>query len=409
MYKGNDIISKPIVTFDSGEKIGSIKDIFFDAEEKQLLGFLVDEGGLFRQARVLPFNKIKVIGKDVVTVEHKDSIVMADQHKQDINFVATDQVVKGTRVVTEGGEDLGLISDIYFDDTTGKIVGYEVSGGMFADAYEGKSFLPAPETIRIGKDVAFVPDSVARMMEEQVGGIKGAMQKTSESIKTTTKNTGKKIKDSAERTASATTVDEAIGRRLISDVRATDSGIILAAAGQIVTPEIITQIKEHHKESELLQAVNMTQKEAAKSKTQKMRSSTQEKLQESTTQIKSGLTDAWKNIKTKTALLRDKTTTKMEDNKINEALGRPVSRVILDKEDHVILNTGDLITNHAIDEARQAGVLSMMLSSAYMESPEFSPAEMKATSQGGMGKDHVEIEETRKIIADKNEDPYQAI
>ena len=75
-----------------------------------------------------------------------------------------------------GGRDLGTMTDLYFDDTTGAIEGYEVSGGLFADAYSSRSFVPAPDTLKIGEDIAFVPSETADLMQEQIGGLKGAMQ-----------------------------------------------------------------------------------------------------------------------------------------------------------------------------------------------------------------------------------------
>ena len=47
--------------------------------------------------------------------------------------------------------------DLYFDETSGAIESYEVSGGIFADAYSGRSFVPAVQTLKIGEDYAFVP------------------------------------------------------------------------------------------------------------------------------------------------------------------------------------------------------------------------------------------------------------
>lgn len=53
----------------------------------------------------------------------------------------------------------------------------------------------------------------------------------------------------------------------------------------------------------------------------------------------------------------------MEDSKIKAAVGLPVNRFILDKSDQVILENGQLITNEAIEKARGAGMLDVLLSS----------------------------------------------
>jgi len=54
-----------------------------------------------------------------------------------------------------------------------------------------------------------------------------------------------------------------------------------------------------------------------------------------------------------------------EQGQIKQALGRPVTRVILDSQDNVILNTGEVITNQAVRRARVANVLDILLDSVY--------------------------------------------
>jgi len=54
-----------------------------------------------------------------------------------------------------------------------------------------------------------------------------------------------------------------------------------------------------------------------------------------------------------------------EQDRIKRALGRPVTRVILDSQDNVILNVGEIVTHQAVKRARQAGVLDILLDSVY--------------------------------------------
>jgi hypothetical protein len=71
-----------------------------------------------------------------------------------------------------------------------------------------------------------------------------------------------------------------------------------------------------------------------------------------------------------------------EQTKINHALGRPTTRVILDQNDDVILNTGDIITHAAVNRSREAGVLPVLLDSVYDETPEITPEMMRAEDKG---------------------------
>jgi hypothetical protein len=56
--------------------------------------------------------------------------------------------------------------------------------------------------------------------------------------------------------------------------------------------------------------------------------------------------------------------------------------VILDQSDNVILNTGDLITHAAVDHARTAGVLEILLDSVYTADPEITPEMLRAREPG---------------------------
>ncbi|MBN3940411.1 MAG: PRC-barrel domain-containing protein [Nostoc sp.] len=66
MLKGSDVIDKVVVTYDRGKKIVRIIDLIFDRERNQLLGFLVAEKGLFRDAKVIPLQEVQAIGSDAI-------------------------------------------------------------------------------------------------------------------------------------------------------------------------------------------------------------------------------------------------------------------------------------------------------------------------------------------------------
>jgi hypothetical protein len=74
--------------------------------------------------------------------------------------------------------------------------------------------------------------------------------------------------------------------------------------------------------------------------------------------------------------------TKVRLAAINDAVGRPVTKVILDRSDEVVLNLGDLITHEAIQRAYDAGILDTLLDSVYKADVEFDREELKATTEG---------------------------
>jgi len=474
MRNGKGMIGKPVVAFDSGEKFNTIVDLIFDQQNNLLLGFLVDEGGWFSNALVLPLSNIQAIGNDAVIVPSRDVISSASEFPEIQNILEKDNVLKGTKIMTVDGRDLGTMTDLYFDDKTGVIEGYEVSGGIFADAYSGRSFVPAPDTIKIGEDIAFVPSETADLMEEQTGGIRAALytagekaqefaqtagekaqefaqtagekaqefaqtagekaQEAAQMANTKLTNTvvkpeeqeefvlgkvaekavktsdgivliqegqvvhqshiiaarnsnimdelyratggsvkdklGEKMSGAVASMSANVSVDQALGRR-VNKMIFTPEGSVVAVEGQIVTPQVIARAKSHHQEQALLESVGLTTGKALRTTGSDVGN-----------QVKEGAMGLWDQVKETASNLQEHGTHVVEEKRIKGALGRPVTRVILDRNDEVILNVGELITHQAIAIARQADVLEILLDSVYTTTPNLSLEELRAPEAG---------------------------
>ncbi len=489
MLNGKGMMGKPVVAYDCGEQFKNIVDLIFDQENNLLLGFLVDEGGWFSNALILPMASVQAIGVDAVIVASKSAIVSASEFPQIQRILERDNILKGTKIMTLDGRDLGTMEDLYFDEMSGIIEGYEVSGGIFADAYSGRSFVPAPNTLKIGEDIAFVPSETADLMEEQIGGIRAALQTAGEKVQEMAQTSGEKAQEAAQITGakfqeaaqitgakfqeaaqltgakfqevsqSASTnftnavvtpeaqaefvlgkiaqrtidisnggyliqkgqvvqqthllvaqdqglldelyhatggsatntlgerlsdtvanfganigVEQARGRRVRSMVF-TPEGSVVAVAGQIVTPQVIARAKTHHQEQALLAAVGLTTGDSLKTSLKATSSDVGQ-------QVKVGAENLWEQVKETASNLQEQGTQAIEDRRIKGALGRPVNRVILDRNDQVILNVGELITHQAIDTARLSDVLDVLLDSVYTATPNLSLDELRAPEPG---------------------------
>jgi len=210
MRKGSDIINKVVVTYDAGKKIERIQDLIFDQQRNQLLGFLVKEKGLFRDAKVIPLQEVQAIGLDAIVVNSKESVIEAHR----------------------------------------------------------------------------VP---------------------------------------------------AIKLDLATAVRSSASDTWLETKVQL------------HDEANIAQE---------------------------------NLKTFWQALKKQSENLQGRSTRAMKKQRIEQALGRPVTRVILDPEDNVILNVGELITHRAVRQAEESGVLNILLSSVYIKEPEISDKELRASEHG---------------------------
>ncbi|XGV95698.1 MAG: PRC-barrel domain-containing protein [Leptolyngbya sp. BL-A-14] len=547
MRKGSDVIGKVVVTYDTGERIERVRDLLFDQEGNQILGFLVQDKGMFRDARVIPLEEVLAIGADAIVVGSHESVVKAHKHPEIKAILRHNNVLKGTKILTTDGLDLGTLVDLFFDNRSGAVTGYESSGGLFSDVYSGRSFVPAPKTLKIGRDVAFVPPETAELMREQVGGLRGGVQavggklqesadtagrKLQESADTASRRlqetadaTNRKLQESAEvanlrlqeagqaasaalqaagevtadrlqeagskfqdfdRSATATftnrlvdpneqrlfvvgrrveqdlftqdntilalqgqevtptlveradqlgmldalyvatggsvteplsrnlqqtaamasdriqdvtqgaaeairqsatalaahtTVDQAKGRRVSQMVQTAD-GFIIAAPGQIVTDAVIVDAQQYGQEAALLNAVGLAPAEAVRSRADEAWSEGRSQLRDRTTLAQENLSNFWQTLQEKAQELQGRSAHAIKQQRIEQALGRPVTRVILDPQDNVILNVGELITHRAIRLADEGGVLNVLLSSVYTKEPTIDDREIRASEHG---------------------------
>ena len=541
MQKGKEVIGRKIVTLDSGERVDSVRDLIFDEQGNHVLALLIDEGGWFHAARVIPFTSVKSIGEDAVMIASADDVVSARDDATIAAAMESKSGLAGLNLLTSDGKELGRIADVFFDETSGQVVGYEATGGLFSDLSSGRTFVPAPESVIIGAEAAIVPSSVALAMEEQeAGGIQGAFSSVAESVKGAAGNVAESVKETAGNIAQATkerqkdfvvgktasrdvvssgragaavvivarqgeTITAAqaeqaetlgllgsltaaagggaaqdaygsaresvqgglenmatatkerqkefvIGKTAGSDVSAADGSPIvmkcqtitaihagtaedkgalgslvaaaaggsvqgsmqnaretivvrsqpapvsligrrvqrdvygpnrsfLAAQGQIVTETLLERARTLGKEQELESAVGVigTTGGAAVGSTVATAS---DKLAAGAQNVKEGASGLLDRAKGWISETRDKASDDMEERRIEGAIGRPVNRVVLDPQDNIILNIGEIITHKAVEQARSSDVLGILLSSVSTETPSIAPMTVRPDEHG---------------------------
>jgi uncharacterized protein YrrD len=523
MRKAKSLLGLNIITREGGQRLGTVRDLIFTEGTQKLVALLLTDRELFGMidATCVPWTQVREIGSHAIMVESDDSAqkVHADPviaEGYDARFT-----LDGKQVTTDTGEKLGTISDVYLDDT-GHILGYEVSGGMFADAFSGKRYMEAPLRITMGQDVIIVPQDVVIQLERDreaaasgvqtdvapattstsdspslADSISGAfasakekvtaaydnmanasvekqreyvigktaaydviipaeqatmatpqaitthavesgavaptdtetlleLQKPTHAMVTDVSSSGEVVDGEvlvrkgelitaahADRGIAAgvlgslvtaatggaltganqdtTTVqgvhsqetagesqsrsdNAAIGKPSAREVVAPD-GSILIAPGMPVTREILARAEHYGKKPEVLAAAGM--------------GAVSQNAKAAYGEVKESAQTFWGQLKEKTSELTGMAQTRKaehdqasEEKKIKSALGRPVTRVILAKDDSIILNTGDIVTNRAVEEARAADVLEILLDSVYDATPEIAPEMLRARESG---------------------------
>ncbi|WP_309573355.1 PRC-barrel domain-containing protein [Deinococcus sp.] len=349
MIKGKDILGRPIVAVSNGEKVDTVHDVVFDHNANQVLGLLVDEGGWFSSAKAVPFAAIKSFGEDAVMIGSADDVTTSREDGQLKEALDAKHSLIGMKLLTSDGQDLGRIADVYFDEQTGHVMGYEATGGLFSDMSSGRTFVPAPEEVQIGEDAAIVPVTVAAAMQEQEpGGIKGALQNASASVKDAYGNVAEGVQgayssasDSVKETygniADATRERQkeyVVGRAAGSDLLL-DDGTVLVTKGETIT------------------ALHAERADAAGKLTALATNATGGTIAGAYGSAVQGVQERYEDVRDATA-----------ERQKAYVVGKTASRDITTEAGEVIVPQGAVITTHQADRAETTGKLAALTAAA---------------------------------------------
>jgi uncharacterized protein YrrD len=373
--KGKSVIGKDVLSLEDGVKLDSVNDVALDSEGRGIVALVVDEGGLMSSSKVIPFGEISSFGKDAVVVRASESVVSVAERDDLRATLEHKEKILGKKVFTTTGDAQGSIGDIYFDERTGGVVGYEVSAGLIGDAAKGTSYVATDEITKMGSDVIYVRPETAANLDAQVGGLQGAVKEAGDKLGQAKDAAGEKLGESGAATR-GTTETELVGRRTGSDVE-TDEGSVIIPKGRRVRTEDVDAAKAAGKLDALTASVAMGgAQEAGVGAKDALGAAgdTAASLWDQFTAKIGEMTDA-------TGKRVDEEQTKKRLGEIADAVGRPVTKVILDREDNVVLNVGDIITHQSIQRAHDSGGLDSLLESAYKGTVEFSKEELRAPSE----------------------------
>ena len=208
MRKAKNLIGLQAISQDGGKDLGKVHDLLFSDDSRQLLGLLVSDRDLFgfKDATAIAWSQVREIGTHAVMVPSEDALLKVHSDPRIAEAYDNELTLTSKQLTTDKGETLGKISDLYLDDN-GHVVGYEVSGGLFSDAYNGRRYLDAPDEVTVGKNVILMPhqivDDLDRQAQEQPGGIKGAFSSAGETLSNQYDSAKETVSDTYDNIANA--------------------------------------------------------------------------------------------------------------------------------------------------------------------------------------------------------------
>lgn len=347
MIRGRELIGMPLFSVDQGKEIGEVKNLVFDPLQRRVTDLILREGGWFRRPEVVPFETIEHIGPDAVIIKPAEREVTAPVEIQEEDLKKSFNLT-GRKVLSEEGHDLGTVYDLGINEQTGEVFGFELTQGVFRDTSTGKKYIEYDHIRTIGED-AIIVDAEATL---SVLSQKGGLTKTLESIKEAGSDSLERARGSVQsiKEAGVETWDRAREKSENLGLRAREKG------------EVLTGRLREKKESWGSSTQGSLAEMRVKSREQMERSRRHaSRLWE---YFSSELERGYQETRSYFERLREQ----VENYRVEQALGRRVSRTILDPADQVILQQGDIITHQAIVRAREVGMLDSILNSVVKES-----------------------------------------
>ena len=382
MRKGKRLIDRPILSLADGVRVGAVKDIILGPDNDQVIGLLTDEGGLLSSAHFVPLAEVQAFGRDAIVVRSTDSVLPADRAPDIKEILQRDTSLLGIKVFTDTGEAQGTVNDVYFDESSGRVTALEISGGALSNITGGLRNLPVEDIVRTGPEVLFVRPEAAQALATQRGGISGAIATAGDKAK----EAGSQVGDTASQKAEeAHPEDQLVGRRTGRDIE-DDQGSVVVPSGKFLTEDDIQRARGAGKTNDLFVAVGAEQLDASKADVADAAGTAGDKavgLWDTFTRKIGEVTDA-------TGKRVDEEQTKRQLSQIEDAVGRPVTKVILDLQDRVVLDVGDIITHRAVQQAHEAGGLDSLLGSVYKAEVQFEKAELRAERPGAAALEQAE-------------------
>ena len=169
LMRARDLIGLPVVSVTSGEDIAEIRDVVYDGEHHELIGFTLNKRGFLggRLRAVLSGKSVDGIGTDAVMVTDDSAVERNEDAPEALLHPERARAVIGNRVLSADGTDLGrIVAVILRTGSAPEAVGYEFA----QTSSEETSFFPIAAQVALsGENVVLPKESTEFFKNDLVG------------------------------------------------------------------------------------------------------------------------------------------------------------------------------------------------------------------------------------------------
>jgi uncharacterized protein YrrD len=159
LHKISEVLGLPVFCKKEGKFAGTVKDLAFMRNGREFAGILVEpKSGYSLTRRFIKKESVLKFESETIVIDTAESI--QNLRKSEFENRYSDSVsIRGLKVFSRNGQELGFVEDFLFDPSTGYMEGIELSDGLVQDILRGRNTLPllgnvefAEESIFVGKE-----------------------------------------------------------------------------------------------------------------------------------------------------------------------------------------------------------------------------------------------------------------
>jgi uncharacterized protein YrrD len=183
LMRASDIAKRPVVTL-QGDDVAQVKDILYSDGGGQVGGFTLNGRGFLSSPlkTSLPWKGVLALGPDAIMIRDESALVGRDDLVSAVveTHGGSGGDVLGSRVLTDGGTDLGKVLDVIIevdgDRSYADVVGYEIEPAESLGHNAAKVLIPLPDTIAASGEHLIVPTSAFDFVSNDLAGFGAAMR-----------------------------------------------------------------------------------------------------------------------------------------------------------------------------------------------------------------------------------------
>lgn len=171
MERYSEVVGLPVICVDTGKKAGVVKDMVFCPDTREVKALLLEHKGVEINGRIIFLKDIANISRDAVVINDASCIARYGK-AEDSGQLQGKREIRGLKVYSKSGNELGIVKDVLFDQNTGIIEGVELSDGLLQDIVQGRNILPLLGKVEFGSENILVESEAVEEMTNTGGGIR---------------------------------------------------------------------------------------------------------------------------------------------------------------------------------------------------------------------------------------------